>query len=421
MAESIELQIIEEIDKVFQVIFRSAHKSTSATDPEIFELIKPLLTTLFIESEDLIDENTSFLFERLLQKAFKQIEMQVIQRDFVERHQFGRLQRLFDIRSILQEYYERERRAIGFIQLWNKLKRKCEFELSQHLLERRLLHMGFELIHSHARETIHEHLGQRLIRLKYLRTIRRHRDNGRNLLYFREATVDYMRWNIYEMNPSRASTTITVIVYFAATESSGLVDFMFTEKGCQTTEIFVDWLKSVAKTQAPNSLILLDPKNYDDTARRTEELLNTDDTQIDDRMANVVNAMADHEILYLPSNHSELNPLHRIDFEHILDDNRWPTNNFNEKAVEDKVEQIEKYLKMGVRHRLTTTTANEWNQYFEDVQKNEENFLRFEAFLDDDAICVDDIQDSEESDVEIIEEIDDDDVIHVSDNEIIVL
>lgn len=420
MAELIELQIIEEIDKVFQVIFRSAHKSTSATNPEIFELIKPLLTTLFIESEDLIDEKTSFLFERLLQKAFKQIEMRVIQTDFVERHQFVRLQRLFDIRLILQEYYERERRAIGFIQLWNKLKRKCEFELSQHLLERRLHQMGFELIHSHAREIIHEHLGQRLFRLRYLRTIRRHRDNGRNLLYFREATVDYMRWNIYERNPSRAGTTITVIVYFAAIES-GLVDFMFIEKSCQTTEIFVDWLKSVAKTQSSNSLILLDPKNYNDPARRTEELLNTDDTQIDDRMVNVVAAMDEYEILYLPSNHSELNPLHRIDFEHILDDKRWPTNDSNEKTVQDKVKLIEEYLKMGVRHRLTTTTVNEWNQYFEDVQKNEENFLRFEAFLDDDAICVDDIQDSEESDVEIIGEIDDDDVIHVSDNEIIVL
>lgn len=414
MAEMIELRIIAEIDKLFKVIYRSAHKSAPTTDPEIVELIKPLLSAIYIESADQIDEDEAFWFERLLQEALKRNKLRVAQADFVERHQMTRLQRLFDIRAILQEYYERERRAIGFIQLWNKLKRKCDFALSQDLLERRLLQMGFQLIHSHSRETIHEHPGQRLARLKYLRKIRQHRDNRRILLYFREATINLMQWNWTEMNPARAETTKTIIAYFAATEC-GLVDFMFAEKGHQTTEAFIDWLKSVAKTQAPTSLILLDPKSYNDTAPTTEEPTDTDNTQIDDQMT-ISKAMMDHEILFLPPNHPELNPLHSIDFEHILGGDNWRKADGN--AAEELI--TEDNLRIGVRHRLTATTEDEWKQYFDDVQKNEENFLQFEAFLDDDAICVDDLEDSGESDVEIIEDTDDD-VIHVSDSEIIVL
>lgn len=416
MAELIELQIIEEIDKVLRVIYRSAHKSAPTSDPEIVELIKPLLKTIFIESvADPIDENASFFFERMLQESIKRFKMRVAQTEFVERHKFTRLQRLIDIRAILQEYYVRERRAIGFIQLWNKLKRKCDFELSQDLLERWLHQMGFQLIHSPARssryeprDTIHEHPDQRLVRLKYLRAIRKHRDNGRVFLYLREVSISYMRWNLDEMDPSRAENTITIIAYFAATES-GLVDITFVEQGHQTTETIVDWLKAVvAKGQAANTLILLDPKNYNDA----EELFDSDsNTQKDSKMANVAAAMAGHEIVFLPSNHLELNPLHSIDFQHILDDD-------DEKKEEDITEED---LKIGVRHRLAMTADDEWKQYFEDVWHNEENFLRFEAFLDDDAICVDDLQDSAESDVEFIG--DDNDVIHltISDDEIIVL
>lgn len=413
MAEIIELRIMEEIENVFKIIYRSAHKSTAATDPEMIELVKPLLTAIFIESADQeVDEVDTFLLERLLEGAFERIRMRIALTDFMDRHQFARLQRLFDIRSMLQEYYERERRAIGFIQLWNKLKRRCDFELSQDLLERRLHQMGFQLIHSRTRETIHEHPARRLARLKYLRTMRKHRHNGRILLYFREATIKFMRWNLNEKDPSRAETTETVIVYFAATESTGLVEFMFAERGKETTETFIEWLKSVAKSQAPNALILLDPKNYDDTESTTEDLPDEDDTQTDDHIANVVAAMADKEIIFLPSNHPELNPLHRIDFQDILDD-KWATTDAV-NAVDQKI--TEENLKIGVRRRLTTTTDDEWKHYFEDVRKNEENFLRFESFMDDDAICVDDLQDSGESDVEIIEE-----VIHISDSEVIVL
>lgn len=419
MAEIIEFRILEEIEKVFNVIYRSAHQSTSATDPEMAELVKPLLNAMYLESADQDDEVASFVLERLLQKAFERITMRIALSDFMERHQLARLERLCDIRSILQEYYERERRAIGFIQLWNKLKRRCDFDLSQDLLERRLHQMGFQLIHSHTGETIHEHPRQRLTRLKYLRTMRKHRDNGRTLLYFREATINFMRWNLTEKDPSRAETTEMVIAYFAATESRGLVDFMFAEKGQQTTKTFIEWLKSVAKGQAPNSIILLDLKNYDDTELTTDQLSDDDDTQTDDHVANVVAAMADQEIMFLPSNHPELNPLHSIDFQHILGGKRVTTDG-NEAVDHEKI--TKDYLKFGVQRRLTTTTDDEWKQYFENVRKNEESFLRFEAFLDDDAIsiCVDDLQDSEESDVEIIEEIDDD-VIHISDGEVIVL
>lgn len=416
MAEIVELRLIEEIDKLFGVIYRSAQlSSASVFDPEIIELIKPLLSTILIESDDQIDKELASWFECLLQKAVKRFKMRVIQIDFVERHQITRLQRLFDIRSILQEYWERERRAMGFIQLWRKLKRKCVFQLSQELLLRRLHQMGFQLVYSHSRETVHELPSQRLGRLEYIRAVRKHRDNDRNLLYFREATINYMRWNLCESNPSLAETTKTVIAYIAATQSAGLVDFMFTGNDHQMTlEAYVEWLKSVAKTQAPNTLILLDPKNYyhNGAPLATEEPVDKDNTaQSDDQIANVVSALVGHEILFIPSNHSELNPLHCIDFEHIIDGNGL------EKA--DLI--TEEYLKNGARHRLNSTTDDEWKHFFENVQKNEENFLRFEAFLDDDAICVDDLQDSEESDVEIIEEINDN-VIHLSDNdEIIVL
>lgn len=401
----IEHQSIDQIYEVFKVIYRSAKESSPASsDPvEMIELIKPLLRSIFVESLDyqIGDEAASFRCSGLFQRTIKKIKLQNAQINFVERHKFTRLQRLFDIRALLQEYHERERRPIDIIQLWKKLRCKCDFDLSQELLERRLHQMGFRL--ADRRENgfgrlIHEHPGQRLNRLKYLRAMRKHRENDRNLLYFREATIAHMRWNMHEMDPSRAETTETVIAYIVAAES-GLVDFVFAEQGQQRCDTFIDWLKSVIKTEVaakPNALILLDPKSYSD---------NTDTT----RMAKVMTAMAAHDVLFLPPNHPELNPLHRIDLTHVLDGDR-------SAEEDDKLENIKAF----VRHRLTTTTEDEWKQFFTDVQKTEENFLRFEAFLDDDAICVDDIPDSEPSDVEVIEEIDDN-IIHLNDSKIIIL
>lgn len=399
----IEHQIIEEIYEVLNVIYRSAKKSTptSSGPDEMIELIKPLLRSIFVESLDhqIGDETASFQFSGLLQKTIKKIKLQNAQINFVERHQFTRLQRLFDIRALLQEYHERERRPIDFIQLWKKLRCKCGFHLSQELLERRLHQMGFRLANRRGMDVvrlIYEHPSQRLNRLKYLRVMRKHRENDRTLLYFREATIAHMRWNLHEMDPSRAETTETVIAYIVAAES-GLVDFVFVERGQQRCDTFIDWLKSVMKTgiaAKPNTLILLDPKSYSD---------NTDTTE----MNNVMTAMAGYDVLYLPPNHPELNPLHRIDLTHVLDGDRSADENGKPESI-----------KTFVRHRIITTTDDEWKQFFTDVQKNEENFLRFEAFLDDDAICVDDIPDSELSDVEMIE---DDNVIHLNDNKIIVL
>lgn len=413
----LRFQFLMEVDKVLGIIYRSTHNSLMAFDPEIVELIKPLLTTIFVESEEPIDEDASLLFENLLQKVGKGFALRMAQSDFVERHQITRLQRLFDIRMILQEYYARERRAISFIQLWNKLKRKCDFELNQALLVRRLHQMGFQLIDSHGRETVHEVPECRLARLKYLRAMRKHRKDGRLLLYFREATVNNMCWNSTESDPCRADVTKTIVVYFAATETTGLLDFRFARKGQQTIESYVEWLKSVVSTQPANALILLDPKWYDDIAPTIDETTDDDDdTQIEDQMEKIVAAMSGHEILFLPPNHSELNPLHGIDFEHIIS-GKSPEHNVNESG--DNI--TEERMEIGVRDRLTATDGVEWKQFFDDVRKNEENFLQFEAFLDDDAICVDELDDSGESDVEIVEDSAADNVIDLSDSEIIVL
>lgn len=414
MAEEIELQIIKDIDKVFDVIYRSAHRTSPANDEiKLSESIKPWLTTVFIESMD----SPFPEFEELLHNTFHQIQMRLVQLNFVERHQLSRLHRSFDIRAILQEYYERERQPMGFQQLWKKLRRKCDFDLSAGLLKYKLHQMGFLLITTHTRETVHEHPAQRLARLKYLRTMRNHRTNGRNLVYFREAVVNHMRWNLAEMDPARAETTESVIVYFAATES-GLVQHKFVDKDQQTIENYVEWLKSVMASQPSHSLILLEPKVYKDSAvaavvpnadgdaiddggdgGNDEELpmdVQSDDTETDcdASMEKIVTALNQFEIVVMPPNHYALNPTHSADFERILD-HQFTSNQNNEPITVE-------HLKIGIEHRLTTITANEWKQYFANVLEHEENCLRFESFMDDDAISIDD--ESGESDVEIVDE-----------------
>lgn len=406
MAERLHSQILEEIIKVFDRIYQSANKSAFAIDTEIAELAKPLVSALFIESVDEIENDMKFILEQLLQSAFLRFKTLIAQRKFVERHQLIQLRQMFDIRSIFQEYYEREHCAIGFIQLWTKLKRKCNFILCHDLLKRWLHQMGFKLVPQRSRQIIHEHPELRMTRLRYLRAMRKHRNDGRPLVYCREAIVSYVRWNVDEVDQSRAETCTTVIAYFAATQS-GLVNSTITRGRKQTRETFINWLKSAVSLMPPNSIILLDPKKYNDAlplpaytgdvgAVKTEKI----DTIVAEKGGG-------HSIVYMPANHFELNPLHCIDFRPTLGDIQ-----INDISEENLV--------ISVRKCLLAKTADEWDRYFDDVQKREENFFQFERFIDDDTIFVDDLHDSEESDIEIVEEIDDDEVVHLSDDDDVV-
>lgn len=98
---------------------------------------------------------------------------------------------------------------------------------------------------------------------------------------------------------------------------------------------------------------------------------------------------AGFEVLHLPCLHTELSPMHRIDFSKLLD------------SVPEKDRTIDK-IKSVIRSHLDSSTAAEWKEYFENAIRIENDFLRFEALLsdEDEAIEMDDSSD----DVQIVDE-----------------
>lgn len=98
---------------------------------------------------------------------------------------------------------------------------------------------------------------------------------------------------------------------------------------------------------------------------------------------------AGFEVLHLPCLHTELSPMHRIDFPKLLE------------GVPEKDRTIDK-IKAVIRSHLDSSTAAEWKEYFENAVRIENDFLRFEALLsdEDEAIEMDDSSD----DVQIVDE-----------------
>lgn len=98
---------------------------------------------------------------------------------------------------------------------------------------------------------------------------------------------------------------------------------------------------------------------------------------------------AGFEVVHLPCLHTELSPMHRIDFSALL------------ASIPGKDRTVEK-IKSAIRTHLDSSTAEEWKEYLENAIRIENDFLRFEALLsdEDEAIEMDDSSD----DVQFVDE-----------------
>lgn len=432
---------IEEIENIFDFLFESTKKSSNISDAEAIEYLKPFVLNLLHDpsQEQKKDDGTSIgndLLRGHVDIIAQTYRLKIAQKRFVEQHQFTRLGRLFNIRQILMDYFVRYRRPQCFHILYSELKSKCDFALNKELLKRWITELGFEVKTQANRSVIVEQHDQHLARVKYLRAVDEYRQQQRNILYFREATIDCSRWNTEAESFDESVIKRLTIVVFAANEN-GLLNFAFIDENALNKENFTSWLKALMSSQEKNSLIILDSKpfnrpfalNYLNKAPAlpnrlqiikhlskqgsiddnifTVELLDQLSKKLQKNCAKgdvtkVMNELG-HDVLHLPPNHSELNPLYGIDFRLIF-------NGHNAHELSDDE------IKTMIRNRLDSSTADEWKQYFDRMRENEQKHKHFELVFDDDIVPVDDdINDGSESDIEIIEVVND--VIQLSDEE----
>lgn len=391
--------------------------------PESGELLKPLLQAVFHQSGDPKKQQNDPSARLRVDGALNAFQMNTAVKKFIEKHQLIRLERLFALRATLNEHYERHRIDMGYESVFSLAKQKCDFVISDDLFTRFLHQMGFELHRVGSRNVVNECFSQRIDRLRYIREIQKHRESGKNTIYFQEKTIDFSRWNIHEGTNCEIHNSFTVLL---AAGDSGLLNHKFVPALDQKE--FTSYFARFMALQPPNSVVVFDARPYNVTKTsiltssailpsrgRALKLLNksnispaSDDLptiQLLEQLRESSENMEAHpdnelakiikdfklETLRIPSNHPELNPLTCVDFHEML----------SELPVELIDEEI---FKEAMSRRLNAIGSGEWRRYFERVQCLENRFMIFEQLSDNDVIDVD-LNGDDDSDVEILAEV----------------
>lgn len=406
------------IGELFESIYKSTSKPVNISDSGIIALIAPLVKAA-IENKN---EPTIERLDEIIQTQAEQFLNKLKQKRIDDELEFQQFQCRFAIRSILHNYYECEQTDMTLRKLYNHLNPQwtCS-DLTTDRLKSWLNRLGFCIvIVPHNREIVIEMHSQKLARLKYIRRIQNLRQMERNVVYFREVTVS--------IKSKTSESTDELTVFFAANHT-GLLNFAFVEKDARTTENFIEWLSIISGNQPNGTVLVIEPKSFSapnkmsifgsaiPTAFKYEriwknynvfmpnpnpetvysvEMLdfcwqNLDGITIKKSIDDPTKAMeeAGFEVIQLPCFHTELSPMHRIDFTKLLE------------KITEKERTIEK-IKSVIRSHLDSSTVHEWKEYLENAIRIENDFLRFEALLsdEDEAIEMDDSSD----DVQIVGE-----------------
>lgn len=407
------------IDALFESIYKSTGKPSNISDTGVIALISPLVKAAVENKNEPNVERLDELIKTHAEKFIKKLQCERI----ADESEFQLFQQRFAIRSILHNYYECEQTDMTFRKLYNHLKPQwTSSDLTSDRLKNWLHRLGFCIASvPHNREIVIEMHSQKLARLKYIRRIQSLRQTERNIVYFREVTINI------KSKSSESSEELTV---FFAANHTGLLNFAFVEKDAKTTENFIEWLTIISGNQPKGTILVIEPKafsapnkssifgsaiptafkyeriwkNYNifipnanpETVYSVEMLdfcwKNLDGITIKKSIDDPTKAMEElgFEVLHLPPLHNELSPTHRIDFTKLLE-------NVNEKERSiDKIKSI-------IRSHLDSSTAKEWKEYLNNAIRIENDFLRFEALLsdEDEAIEMDDSSD----DIQIVGEL----------------
>lgn len=406
------------ISALFESIYKSTSKPPNISDTGIIALISPLVKAAIENKNEPAIERLEELIQTQAEQFIDKLKCERIEDEL----EFQKFQQRFAIRSILHNYYECEQTDMTFRKLYNHLNPQwTSSELTTDRLKSWLNRLGFCIANvPHNREIVIEMHSQKLARLKYIRRIQSLRQKGRNVVYFREVTI-----SIKTKTPESPDE---LTVFFAANQT-GLLNFAFVEKDAKTTENFIEWLSIISGNQPHGTVLIIEPKAYSapnktsifgsaiPTAFKYEriwknynvfvpnanpetvysvEMLdfcwqNLDGITIKKSIDDPTKTMeeAGFEVVPLPCLHTELNPMHRIDFTKLLE------------SIPEKERSIDK-IKSAIRSHLDSSTAPEWKEYLENAVRIENDFLRFEALLsdEDEAIEMDDSSD----DVQIVGE-----------------
>lgn len=402
------------MNKCIGDLFEKIHSATSIpsniSDTGLIGLIGPLVKAAY---ESKIDTNAAQsspndgIIQSEGEKFIKQMKAKQIENDL----EFFKFQRRFAIRSILHNYYECEQTDMTFRKLFNHLKPQwTSIDLTMDLLKLWLNRMGFCVVMGpHSREIVIEMHSQKMARLKYIRRIQTLRQANRNIVYFREVTIhlkNHAPANEEQQEPDQLT------VFFAANHT-GLLNFAFVEKDAKTKENFIEWLTIISANQPKQTVLIIEPKTFSVPAKpsifngitlpsafKYERVWNSYNTFIpgaNDNMDQIYSiemldfswrvkdlsiilkkfidptkSMEDagFEVVHLPCLHRELSPMHRIDFVDLI------------KDIEEKQQSIE-IIRSAIRSRLDSSTTKEWQRYFEEAVRMENDYLRFEALLSD--------------------------------------
>lgn len=406
------------IDELIESIYKSTSKPVNISDTNLITLISPLVKAAIENKNEPVIEHLDEMIQTQADKFVDKLQQERIKDEF----EFQNFQRRFAIRSILHNYYECEQTDMTFRKLFNHLNPQwtCS-DLTVDRLKNWLNRMGFCIVTvPRNREIVIEMHSQKLARLKFIRRIQRLRQMNRNIVYFREVTIS--------INSTTSESFDEFTVFFAANHT-GLLNFAFVEKDTRTTENFIEWLSIIAGNHPNGTVLVIEPKSFSapnkssifgsaiPTAFKYEriwknynvfmpnshpetvysvEMLdfcwqNLNGIMIKKSINDPTKAMEDagFDVVQLPCFHSELSPMHRIDFTKLLE---------NITEEERTIENI----KSVIRSHLDNSTAQDWKEYHETAIRIENDFLRFEALLSDgdEAIEMDDSSD----DVQIISE-----------------
>lgn len=411
----------EQIEKLYETIFNATNKANNVSDANMVSLIAPLVKAAH-ESKN---EQTGEQIAELIQQEGDKLVDKVHRARTENEAEFVKFQRRFNIRAVLHNYYECEQTDMSFRKLFNHIKpQMTNINFSQDCLKQWLGRLGFSVLSlPYNREIVIEMHSQKLARIKYIRNIQQLREQKQNIVYFREMGIKI------NQNPSAAEEN-EVTVFFAAT-TAGLLNFAFVEKSANTTENFIEWITIISGNQPKNSALVIEPKPFSlppkpsifnssaiPSSFKYERIWNNYNTFIPKApdntetvtsiemldfcwrsrdmgilpkksFLNPAKTMEDagYKLVYLPCLHTELSPMHRIDFTALLDE------------IEESQRNM-KTVKAAIRNRLDSSTVQEWHQYFEDVVRVENDLMRFEALLTDEDEIVD--MDDGSDDVEIV-------------------
>lgn len=413
----------EYLAELFETIYKSTSKPTNISDNGLITLLSPLVKAAVELKNEPFAEQLDQMIQSQGEKFIEKLKHDRIE-DEIE---FQKFRRQFAIRSILHNYYECEQSDMTFRKLYNHLQPQCP-NMTAERLKSWLNRLGFCIVVvPHNREIVIEMHSQKLARLKYIRRIQSLRQAERNIVYFREVTI-----TLKPTKTSKTSDTEELTVFFAANGHTGLLNFAFVERDSKTTQNFIEWLTIISGNQPKkNTVLVIEPKIFSAPAKSSifsgflptsfkyERIYKNYNTFIPSASSNsdaysvemldfcwqnceagiIVKKSSNDPtkyleddgfvVLHLPCLHTELSPMHQIDFPKLFEN------------ITDKDRSIDK-IKNIIRTRLDSSTAEEWKHYMEEAIRVENDFLRFEALLseEDEAIEMDDSSD----DVQIIDE-----------------